>query len=515
MPREVSNTIAQKFRSRVQAKSQNSDPKVDLWLGRPVTPMTTNDFFERQIIYTGSNLTKTDIAVRHMSRGRQSDRLFLAYITGGTARIKSAVWKVKMDTHVWIDEPFMETADDVAIAFDADLERLDSGNEEFITESSPWVFWCAAGVLYGRKLDDPTGTVTLATSNVSAVSAVRASWSDLIEFDFGLMVFFVIAGSVYYRQYIQGEWYDAVQVPDGMLSQSRTYTDVSVTRTWDYRVVVQAIDSNGTIYEAYTQYGGMGTRNQDHIEVKKFYAEGTNIGVRYLSAKNGDTDVVNVSTILGDAVIHSTLVPNIIEAYNTPNLEEDWGKIAVFVFDVNLDAARVMANYSCFSIVDSVGNVFVATSAVLSDDRRTVTLTFGDFNAARGVCKAKFTGNGMRTCAETVMEDRELSFTPENLVPPPIDPPAPTVVWNSTPDGSEVRIEFSEQVTSFLSNANAAFTLEMDEFNYIPEGILEEKVRIVESVSYLAGVSQDLNLDDGTYDGTEFSDGALHLGFDR
>lgn len=512
MPRSIPSGTAAKFKQRVQAPATNAEPRVDLFIGRPVTPMETNYFFERQIIHQGSNLTKSDIAVEHSRKGKQPARIYLTYIDNGHAYVKSAQWKVKMDTHVWFREDFDEPAEDVTIAFDSTLERLNSGNEEFITDTVPWLFWCRDGFLFGRKLGE-TETVTLANANVTAVSAVRASWSDLIDFDFGLMVFFVIAGSVYYRQLIGGVWYDAVQVPDNILSHEITYTDVSVSRTWDYRVVVQAITADGTIYEAYSQYGGLGTRNQEHIQIEKFEASGNDIGVRYLSAKMDDPrDKVLVSQVRGDAVIHSTLVPNLIQAFNADDGEGDWGKMAVFVFDVNLDAPQINANPSLFSFRDSRGMTFTATSAVLSSDRRTVVLTFADFNAANGVCTAKFTGSDITTCAGTVMETTTTSFTPENLVPPAIDPPEPVRLWNITTDGTDVHIEFSEQVITFLNNANEAFSVDLKEYDYVLEGHQLDATRPVENVAYLSGISQDLNLDSGELTDTVFTFGVIELG---
>ena len=508
MPRTIPAGAAAKFKQRIQAPATNAKPRVDLFIGRPITPMVTNYFFERQIIYHGSSLTKTDVAVEHANKGKQSGRIYIAYIDGGHAYLKSAEWKVRMDNHIWLEEDFDELADDVAIAFDSTLEKLNNGNEEFVTGTAPWLFWCKDGFLYCRMLGD-TETVALATANVTAVSAVRATWSELADFDFGLIVFFVIAGALYYRQLIDGVWYDAEQVPDSILSQSLTYTDVSASRTWDYRIVLQAITDDGTVYEAYSQYGGIGTRNQEHIQIENLSAQGATTEVQYMSSQG--TENVQVSQIRGSAAIHSTLVPSIIRAFNADDGEGNWGKLAVFVFDVDLDAEQVSENEQLFTIRDSLGATYTATSAVLSSDLRTVVLTFADFNAARGSCTATFTGGTITTCAGTLMETVTLGFTPENLVPPAVDPPEPERLWNITSDGTDVHIEFTEPITSFLSTAEEAFSVSIQEYEYLPEGALQSATRQVESVAYLTGVSQDLDLDSGTYTDTEFTGGVLCL----
>lgn len=84
-------------------------------------------------------------------------------------------------------------------------------------------------------------------------------------FDYGLCVFFIVGGKLYYRQCISDIWYDAVEVlavPAG-LEQVR----VAASRTWDYRLVVQMLTSDGTLYELYTQQAGLGKTGSEHISL--------------------------------------------------------------------------------------------------------------------------------------------------------------------------------------------------------------------------------------------------------
>ena len=115
-----------------------------------------------------------------------------------------------------------------------------------------------------------------------------------------------------------------------------------------------------------------------------------------------------------------------IQIYNVDNGEGDFGKQAVFVFDVHLTAAEVAAQYSAFTIVDANNVAYTASTATLGSDGKTVALTFTDFNNASGTCQAKYTAGTVTTMAGTTMATTTKSFTPTGLVPTAI--PAPEVV---------------------------------------------------------------------------------------
>jgi hypothetical protein len=103
------------------------------------------------------------------------------------------------------------------------------------------------------------------------VFAVRGTWSEVGGFDFGLLAFFVLAGNVYYRQLIDGEWYDAVPVDFGAAGP---FERICAMRTWDYRVVLQALDTSGVAHTKVSQYQGIGKQNVEHLEITDITARG-------------------------------------------------------------------------------------------------------------------------------------------------------------------------------------------------------------------------------------------------
>lgn len=232
-----------------------------------------------------------------------------------------------MKRHTFIEQDFSESAERVAIAFDGTMPKAVSGVYEFKTESEPWVFWEASGVLYARKLGT-TDTVTLASANCTWVSAVRAMWSEVSGFDFGMCVFFIVSGVLYYRQLIGGVWYDAEAVPTSALptvDSGVTWTEVSASRTWDYRIALQLKASDSMMYEVFTQFMGIGSKNAEHINLKSVKATGGMTKVNYHDyAENEHVEMAAaVTTPYGG--LYSTAAPTIVNAYNVDNGSGDYG----------------------------------------------------------------------------------------------------------------------------------------------------------------------------------------------
>ena len=409
--RWIDPTTKRKFESKIHAG--DTALLTNFWVGRPTTPLTQDRFLERQTILP-SGVTKTSITVSHPAVRSRADRIYVAYISNGQARVKSAAYKAKMQEHVWVDEAFATAAEDVAICFDSRVKTSLDGTEEFVTQGSPWVFWVHDSVLTARRLGY-LGEVVLASANCSAVSAVRAAYSDMAGIDFGLVVFFVINGAVYYRQLIDNEWKDAeliTHTPEG-----ETIVDIAAFRTWDYRIGIQLLTSTGKIYALISQYQGIAKHNSEHISLN-LASSGGLIAVQYTNEWEREHISLRVAAGAPYGGLYHIGVPEITAAYNLPDESNDWGHIAVFVFDHYLVASEVASQASAFSIVDSRNRQFVASTATLGADGKTVTLTFADFNAANGVCDATYIAGTVHSMAGTSLIDKTYAFTPQNLVAP-------------------------------------------------------------------------------------------------
>lgn len=426
--RSVPSDIASKLAMKKQTRANSADPSASIWIGRPTTSLTTDVFLERQAVLTDTSITDVSVAVCHPRQGAANTKINMAYISGGVAHVVTALEKTKMQAHTWIDSGFAENASSVSVAYDGTMPKNDRGNVEFVTENQPWVFWAYNGALYARKIGS-LSTTTLAESNCTDVSAVRAMWSEIGDFDFGLVVFFILSGSIYYRQLISGEWTNAQLVSFG--PESVTWVSIAASRTWDYRVALQVKSSAGVIYELFTQFMGIGKQNVEHINVASISAESETTEITYHNTKETENvEVSDISSVAPYGGLYSTAIPEIVNAYNIDDGTGNWGIYAIFVFNSQMVAAEVTAQASAFQIVDTNSIAYGASSASIGSDGLTVTLAFLDFNNARGVCTARYVPGTVKSMHGDSVLSTSLSFTPQNLVPSEVPLPEVEDVWN-------------------------------------------------------------------------------------
>lgn len=430
--RTISSSLAAKFKQPVQADSTKSAPALDLWISRPVVPLVNDYFLEQQEMGDGGEVTALDIAVCHPRHRRQSTRIYIATVENGRARVESSPFRQAMETHLWVDSGFDEPAEDVAIAFDAATKNDTRGRSEFVTEEQPWVFWVNEGALYGRELDSDI-TLTLAETNCTKCTAIRAAGSALGGFDYGLCLFFLLNGSIYIRQYMDGEWMDAEPVNFG---PDVVWTDIAASRSWDYRIVLQAMASDGTVYELFTQYMGIGQRGTEHIEVKNVDVDGHLTEIRNVGTAHNEhieVAVIDAGALYGG--LYSTGQPVMLRAANIPTTveengeqKENYGLRITVRFAAHMDFS-VTENLSAFVMRDSNGTAFAVVAAETENGLDWV-FTLADFNNAMGDCTLSYTPGTLVTMAGTVAESLSVTFTPENLTPSAVEAPKILEVYN-------------------------------------------------------------------------------------
>lgn len=426
--RSVPSYISERLNKRIQTRANTADPSARMWIGRPSTVLENEQFLERQTVTTGP-IMDVSIAVCHPREMRSNTQICVGYISGGTAKVVTARHKTSMDDHVWIDSGFKEAATAISIAFDGTMPKANNGDVEFVTEHTPWVFWVRNSVLYGRKLYSDEGSVILAETNCTDVSAVRAMHSTVGGFDFGLVIFFILNGQLFYRQLINGEWRDAEAVSFG--PSGVTWKEVAAFRTWDYRIGVQVKSTSGAIYELFTQYMGIGKQNTEHIEIRDIETDANLVDIGYHHA--AESEHIKLSDIMAGAPyggLYSTDVPVLVSAENVEADDGNWGKIVVAKFSNYLIASQVESNNLAFSLVDSRGIVYYPMSSVLDPDGVTVMLTFANFNAAYGTCEIRYTPGTLYSIATVKVGGTSVQFIPENLDAPDVPAPEVMSIWN-------------------------------------------------------------------------------------
>ena len=147
----------------------------------------------------------------------------------------------------------------------------------------------------------------------------------------------------------------------------------------------------------------MGSKNAEHLKIKNVSVFGQTTKVDYLDSKEIEhVEISDVSVGSPYGGLYSIDTPTLIDAYNLPDLQNNYGKIAVFVFDIHINPNDVSAQSSQFCISDMYNIAYYPSVATLGPDGKTVTLNFTDFNNARGECTASYIPGTITTMAGAV-----------------------------------------------------------------------------------------------------------------
>lgn len=465
--RSIPSIISTRLKSNIQTRAKKSDPSASLWVGRPNTVLVDDAFLERQTVKTTS-IEDVSIAVCHPKIKKANTKIYMAYISDGTAKVVSANSTNAMAQHSWTDEGFSQTATTVSIAFDGTMPMTDRGDVEFVTEEIPWVFWVNDGMLFAQKLGGET--ITLAESNCVDVSAIRAAWSQASTFDFGLVAFFILGSSLYYRQLINGEWTDAELVSFGPSGVS--WAEVSTFRTWDYRVGVQLKSTDGDIYELFTQFMGFGTRSAEHIEVRSVSKTNEILTeIDYFDASTAEhIEIDSTNNTTPYQGLYTLGSPSLLSVSNSANLTGDWGRMIILEFDKELEESSVQASIGSFYFVDENEDYYFPIEITMDITGRRATLTFVDFNNAKGECVMHYDPGTVVTMLGETMSAQECAFVPSNLTPNDITLPEVVEILAENDIGTEVSIRFDATIVDITDGCKEKFIVTINYPEYSPDG---------------------------------------------
>lgn len=415
--RIISKEQSEKLYSTTNVRHANSDLSLDMWISRPTVPLTDSNFLERQLIPASGQVSDVSIAATHAKPDSECSHIFMGYIESGIAKVVMAKRKVRISTHEWVDCGLSEPASSISVAYDGVMKTKDDGRVEFITDTLPWVFWVNDGVLSARKLGTDE-TFVLAESNCTSVSAIRAAWSEVGSFDFGLVAFFLLDGKLYYRQLINGVWYDGELVSYG---PSYNLVDVAAFRTWDFRIGVQLMDSSGATYEMFTQFMGIGTRSAEHFMINGASSSSKITPIVYKSVDyNYDGEHFEIfdaqhTSLYGGCYEIGKI--DVITAWNEDDGSGDWGKRLLVKFTKELSYIQISEQITSFSFIDANGNSYFPSVVRADYTGRTIIFEFVSFNHAVGDITISYTPGIVSSMYGELLPGFSISFTPINLVP--------------------------------------------------------------------------------------------------
>lgn len=506
--RDFDSDFLQKIESKAQTVAANSQPYANLRISRKDVPLHNARFLDKRIIRKTETglITDSDIAVSHMRFKGEDDTIWNVFIRDGRLYLRYGKNVPNISETTWTQYNFARNAEACAIAFDSEVYQNAKGVQEFVTRKYPFVFFVDEGTLWYFELNDGAWrSDVLAEENVTDVSAVRGPSASHGGWDLGLCVFFLMNGNLYYRQFIEGVWYDAelvtLTIPD------ETYVKIEAFRTWDYRVGVQVLTTSGKLYQIITFTEGIGARGAEHVGVK-VDVNTLLRSIEYHSTNETEHIEVGVDTTYKLTYGHSSIPTSV---NNIEDDNENWGTLIKIIFDypIHNDGATV----SMFTLVDSRGNNYVCEDFRVGTGGRVLTLTFSDFNLAGladdvTVSYTKPASGGLMSPA-TQTDSFSLTFEPRNLVPPAIDPPTLDHAENNI-DGTKINLFLTEEVTNAsLSGMESNFAITLHEYNYVPNGTLQNTTRTVTGVDYYGGLIVDM--ENGTLDDTERDNSGISL----
>ena len=418
--RSVDSVLEERLNSSLQTIDNNANPAVQMRVQRRSIPLLDEELIERSRIVKAEGITDSDVAVCHPYFDHEDEDIWAAYVRNGTLHIKWAKNTEILSKSEWNNYWFTADASACSIAFNSVAKHNARGQWEFVTEEVPWVFWVDNGSLKA-KLCTPLGEYIheLAVSNVTDVSAVRAPSGDYGNWDLGLTVFFVMAGQLYYRQYINGEWYDAERITFAGLSDL-TIAEIKAFNTWDYRVGLQILTDDNKLYELFSYTEGIGTRGTEHLELG-VAAEGHLFRIAYGDGYTREHLDINV-TAEGTKTYGLSTVP--LEAKNI-NYNGDWGK----KIEVMMDYPNSDSDVREFLLRDSNNNVYACED--IEFDGNVIRLTFVNFNMAYSASSLTVIYTKGTLMSPVVLTDSfSITFTPTNLVSPLTPPPSVVSIYN-------------------------------------------------------------------------------------
>lgn len=421
--------IDPELKNRIQKAQQtlyeNAEPSIQAWIARPHPSLLSPLFLERTTEIGGlSSVSSVAITMRRPLINRAADRIYIAVRDGTVGKVFYSTQTADISQHMWYLLQTIPNVQDITICFDGIMKKNIRQRIEFVTVGAmPYVIWTtSSGEMYAQVVGDDTTRVILATENVSAVAAVRGYKSELAGLDQGLIVFFLLAGSLYFRTLISGVWEDGQPVNFG---PSGTWVDLAANRTWDYRLVVQMQDSSGRVVELITRTEGIAKQNTEHIELTNIRTDANRIGVTYRDTD--DAEHIELGDISVSAALPWGATTNsVTRIANVNNGSGDWGRFIEIEVEYPWYSlpAIVLEDVNTSQIIPQEG--MILTDGVLSIEI-SHTLEFG-INAVLGDIRTTISGGTNE--AGIVYDQMVTTFTPTNLVPPIMNPPELEDLWN-------------------------------------------------------------------------------------
>lgn len=426
--RPINSEVKSRLLQMHQTLYNNSNPSMQVEVIRPRTAIFHRRFWQESIITADTTATSTGIAVRRM--GQYGDLVYAAYVSSGTLTVKTAELVFPVNNMIWNTVLTVPGCLDVALEFDGHFVTGINKKIEYYTDELPWLFYTtASGELKGGILGSTYETIVGANvTSFDVIRGVRGLMGTNHGIDEGLLVFYVLNGVVFYRPYKYGEWgnQEIVSIaPENIVN-------IKAERTFDWRIVLQVEDTDGRLYEVFTESYVSGNTNVEFLQILPAKIDFTVTDIRY---HNAQAPVEYIAMFAPAMTIQPkwAVATVILSAENLIYTNEDYGALDDYGFRVRVAFDHgidwVSDPYASFTMVDEDEYLFGALE-VERVDYRTIDVIFLNFNNAVGSVTVYYSGTGLTGEIGQGVSASSISFTPTNLVPTAIPLPEVEAIWN-------------------------------------------------------------------------------------
>lgn len=249
-------TLLDKFKTAIQTKSENADPRPLVYITRNKTAITSQRFWEKQRI-TSTVGTRSSIAVRRPEGSLLGDMIFTAQVESGTAIIRKAEPKMNLADMEWSQVATIPNVSELSIMFDGYMVMRDNIVEAYTTGDLPIVFYVdnATSLKCWNMNNDAEFTISDTAYNVASA---RGLYSEAAGLDDGIWVFYTNAdGELWEARVLNDEVAELTEItlkPSGVTG----WEDVWATLTFDWRIALHLKGDDGNVHTlmSYSRPGG-------------------------------------------------------------------------------------------------------------------------------------------------------------------------------------------------------------------------------------------------------------------
>ena len=265
-------TLIEKFKTSLQTKSENTDPRPLVYITRNKTAITSQRYWEKQRI-TSTVGTRSSIAVRRPEGSLLGDMIFAAQVESGTAIIRKAEPKMNLADMEWSQVATIPNVSELSIMFDGYMVMRDNIVEAYTSGELPIVFYVdnSTSLKCWNMNNDAEFTISDTAYNVASV---RGLYSEAAGLNDGIWVFYTNSlGELWEARVLNDEVSELTEItlkPSGVTG----WEDVWATLTFDYRVALQLKGDDGNVHTLMSYSRPSGFLNLEYLQLTSIKLSG-------------------------------------------------------------------------------------------------------------------------------------------------------------------------------------------------------------------------------------------------